>query len=85
MCNEILVIKDGQSTVCENMGELSAATGLPFDVLLPELGGPHDPLDCLCHVDAEELGGRVATEDEGWPFVRYAIEDAAIHALATKP
>ena len=84
MCDEILVAKDGKHTACENMGELIAATGLDVTTLFPESGGICDPIECLCNVDAEVLGGRVATADEGWPWVLYVIDDAALKALGVE-
>lgn len=80
MCNEILVIRDGQEIVCGRISELISATGLDVTTLYPESGGLYHPNECLCNVDAEELGGRKATEDEGWPFIAYVIEEAAIKA-----
>lgn len=81
MCNEILVINGGQEIVCSNISELISATGLDVKTIYPESDGIYHPRECLCSVDAEELGGRMATEDEGWPFIAYVIEESAIKAL----
>ncbi len=71
MCIEALVITDsGEHHYCEMLGQLYELVG---KTLQPE--ERHD--DCLCNVDWTLIGGRRATEAEGFPFPAYIIDQSA--------
>lgn len=68
MCYEVDVAQNGKKTRCETVGQLATALNiLPTDV-------SNDPSDhCLCNARLGELGARITTIEEGWPFPDYII------------
>lgn len=76
MCTEARVIKNGEATYCETVGQLADALGvkvseLPVwesEVFVAEAD------DCLCSVQWDKLPARRATDTEGWPFPEYILE-----------
>lgn len=76
MCTEARVMKNGEATDCETVGQLADALGvkvadLPIwksEVFVAEAS------DCLCSVQWDRLPARRATDTEGWPFPEYIVE-----------
>lgn len=77
MCTLILVKGTGAPAFCETVGELAEALKVDPVAIYPIINSNADEVlqdMCLCHIDIEELGGRIATDEEGFPIPEYIIE-----------
>lgn len=68
MCYLVDVIRGEQKIRCDTVGELADALGIP-----PEEVSADSSNNCLCNARLGELGARISTIDEGWPFPDYII------------
>ena len=76
MCTEANVVRNGDVTECETVGQLAAALGIGIgEVPMSRLCDfVVEADDCLCSVQWDKLPARRATDAEGWPFPEYIVE-----------
>lgn len=71
MCHWVDVLRSGKKVRCKSVGELADALNIPPEQLSSD--PPNTPLADQHNARLRELGARIATINEGWPFPYYII------------